>query len=271
MTPSDTLHTLTTAESVLADSIITDSTAADSIATENPGAIVVTPTHTPLPITARNDNSIAASWIIMGLLMVLCVICARYKSNTKYLKRLFSDLTDTRERGNVFDDTSSETTFIITLNVLCAFSMGLMLYIGMCTLGPLQMKADGFTNQAWTCIAATGLYCLAMPIIYTIAGNIFSTAGHTRLWTRGFMASQALTGLLLLLPALMAFFYPDAAKALTYTAITIYITLKIIFISKTFRIFFKHFAAWLLFLYYLCIVEIIPLFLTYSIALILAS
>lgn len=264
MTPADT-----TTLKVAADTAATDSLGADTdtAASDTMAAIVVTPASRPdSPVQLRHDNTTGASWLILGLLAVICVICVRFKNNIKYLRRLFHDLTDTRARGNVFDDTSSETSFIITLNTLCAFATGLMLYIAMTTFGLMPRQSDAFNAQAWGCIAAAGTYCAAMPLLYTIIGNVFSDQLHTRLWRRGFLASQALAGLILLAPALMAVFYPAAAPALVYVAIIIYGSLKIIFISKTFRIFFSQISAYFLFLYYLCTVEIIPILLSLRMA-----
>lgn len=264
MTPADTTTLKVAADTTATDSLgaDTDTAAADTMA-----AIVVTPASRPdSPVQPRHDNTTGASWLILGLLAVICVICVRFKNNIKYLRRLFHDLTDTRARGNVFDDTSSETSFIITLNTLCAFATGLMLYIGMTTFGLMPRQSDAFNAQAWGCICAAAVYCAAMPPLYTIIGYVFSDQLHTRLWRRGFLASQALAGLILLTPALMAVFYPAAAPALVYMAIIIYASLKIIFISKTFRIFFSQISAYFLFLYYLCTVEIIPLLLTLRMA-----
>lgn len=265
MTPADTSSLKGATDTLGLDSLGVDSDTA--AARDTVAAIVVTPALRPAaPVELRPDNTIGASWLILGLLAVICVICVRFKNNIKYLRRLFHDLTDTRARGNVFDDTSSETSFIITLNALCAFATGLMLSIAMPTFGLAPRRSDAFNALAWGCIGATAIYCAAMPLLYTIIGYVFSDQLHTRLWRRGFLASQALAGLILLAPALIAVFYPAAASALVYIAIIIYASLKIIFISKTFRIFFSQLSAYFLFLYYLCTVEIIPLLLTLRMA-----
>ncbi|MDE5870106.1 MAG: DUF4271 domain-containing protein, partial [Muribaculaceae bacterium] len=51
----------------------------------------------------------------------------------------------------------------------------------------------------------------------------------------------------------------------------VFILGKIMFIYKGFRIFFNQISSWMLFLYYLCSVEIVPLILTYFATLQLCS
>lgn len=228
--------------------------------------IVVTQPAEGLDAPPRKDGQTAASWLLFAVLIVVGIVGARYKSNLKYVKMMFHDLTSTRERENLFDDTAKETSFMFTLNVLCAVTTGLMLFAGLSSAGLLQSSAVTFSADAWICIAIVGVYCAVMPGVYWVVGNVFSDTLHTRMWLRGFMASQALLGLIALVPALAALFYPVATNALTITALCVLIILKLIFISKSFRIFFTDFSSWMLFLYYLCTLEILPLVLICSAA-----
>lgn len=259
------------------DSIASDSAAADSAAVDTvvvgEELIPVTLEHTPegIEATPRPDTPLAASWIILAVLAVLVTVCLRYKSNVKYFKILLHDLTNVRERGNIFDDTANETSFMLMLNMLCAVTGGLMLFTGLHTAGVIGVTADTFAGAAWGCMGATAAYCVVMPIVYWIVGMVFTTPLHTRLWVKGFTASQALLGIMLIAPAMVALFYPEAAKPLIVIALIILGLVKLLFITKTFRFFFAQFSSWVVFLYYLCTLEILPLLLTYTAAIALAG
>ncbi len=219
----------------------------------------------------RADGQTAGSWLLFAVLMVVGVVFARYKSNVRYIKMMFHDLTNTRARGNAFDDTAKETSFMFMLNVLCAVTMGLVLFVAITSFNGIAVTAATFAANAWICIAAVAAYCLAMPVVYWIVATVFSDTVHARIWVRGFLASQALLGLIMLLPALVSLFYPNAARGLSITAVALLAVIKLIFISKSYRIFFARFSSWVHFLYYLCTLEILPLVLTYSAALTLAA
>ncbi|MFG6389490.1 DUF4271 domain-containing protein, partial [Muribaculum sp.] len=82
-------------------------------------------------------------------------------------------------------------------------------------------------------------------------------------WLKGFNATQALLGFLLLVPALAVLFYPAAALSLISISALLYILARIVFICKGFRIFYHNFPSLLYFILYLCTVEIIPVLLVY--------
>lgn len=252
-----------------ADSVwLTDTIVADTIPVgEQLRPIVVErSTRDAVPGEPRPTGINSSSWLLLGVLAVVCLVCVRYKSNVRYFKLMVRDLTNVRERLNMFDETASETSFMLMLNLMCAVMSGLMLYTGLTSWRLLEARGD-LTMRIWHCIICTTVYSAVMPAVYFIVGRIFSDGLHTSMWVKGFLASQGLLALMLLVPALTALFYPAAGASLAICALCILAILKIIFISKTFRIFFAQFSSWVLFLYYLCTLEILPLVLTYSAAL----
>lgn len=254
------------------DTAATDSAAADTVPVgERLLPIVVSKDPEGMTAPRRPDTPDAVSWTMAAVIAVVAVVAARYKSNVKYLNIILHDLTNVRERSNIFDDTANETSFMFLLNMLCGVSSGLMLYTAMRVFGAITPGPLTFGSDVWGCIGAGCLYSLLMPMVYWCVGMVFSDSLHTRLWLKGFYASQAILGVLLLGPALAAMFYPNAAKALTITALCIIGVIKLLFIAKTFRFFFTNYSSWLLFLYYLCTLEILPLILTYCVALSMAG
>ena len=63
--------------------------------------------------------------------------------------------------------------------------------------------------------------------------------------------------------SLVALNYPKWDVPVLLIAAGVFVIGKIVFLYKGFRIFFTQISSWLLFLYYLCSLEIVPLILTY--------
>lgn len=249
------------------DSAATDSIPVDSVAADSPDSVpqwgvTLTPPAPP-HYTERPDTPASSQWLGGALVVIFILFCLRCKKNLRFMGHLFTDLTSVKERNSMFDDTVNETAFLWLLSGVCAFTTGLLLYQAVCLFEPSTARSS---LHLWLCVACSTAYCLLMPAAYWVAGITFGSLRQTRQWVRGFAASQSLLGLASLLPALLCLYYPEwTAQLLIFAAILI-ILAKIMFISKGFRIFFNQIASWLLFLYYLCSLEIIPLILSFAAA-----
>lgn len=250
---------LPVADSLPADSILNDSIGSGvvppSIIIQNPARLHDTAPHVS-PATAN-------SWILLILFALFAAVCFKFRNNTKYFTNLLRDLTDVRERGNAFDDTVRETSFVTLLNVVCAASVAVLLFI---TISPASPHHPFNYLQPLACFAAAAIYSICMPPIYWCVGNIFTDHTHAKMWTNGFVTSQAVLGVALFPLSLFTIFYPEARHLLIPVAITLLVIAKLLFISKGFRIFFTKYSSWVTFLYYLCSLEIVPLILTYALA-----
>jgi len=102
-----------------------------------------------------------------------------------------------------------------------------------------------------------------MLMAYWMVGNVFSDSKKTRLWVKGAAASTALETFLLFPVSLLMLIYPGWCGILLWIAAGVFIMGKIVFLYKGFRIFFAEISSWMLFLYYLCSLEIVPLILTF--------
>lgn len=223
------------------------------------------------PVEQKSERQIwgsGMSWIYLGLIILFCFTAVRFKGSTKYLKAIFVDLTDTRVRHNVFDETVKETSLLVLMNVMWVVSAGILLWI-LITIIPGNNPANSLSvgdNQAKGILLCSGVVALYLVVIfsaYYIVGNVFSDMKLTRLWLKGAGASSALETFLLFPIALLALNYPAWEKELLIAAGVVFVIGKIIFLYKGFRIFFNQISSWLLFLYYLCSLEIVPLILTY--------
>lgn len=259
-----------------------DSTALDSLAIIAPaapvegeikeGIVLIDPAaayrEQPAPQSERPIWGSGMSWIYLGLTLLFCLTAVKFKGSTKYLKALLTDLTDTRVRHNVFDDTVKETSLLVLLNLGWIASTGILLWIFVnmtigsdptSSLGIPDRQAEGLA----LCMGVTGVYQALIFLAYSVAGNVFTDRKLTRLWLKGAGASSALETFALFPIALLALNYPHWEQGLLIAAAAVFVIGKLFFLYKGFRIFSHQISSWLLFLYYLCSLEIVPLILTY--------
>ena len=227
---------------------------ADSIAQKYPVAGIVIEAPAPPPPAAPVVSIDGSSWVATVLLLLFCVVALRFRNNYRYIVGLVKDLTEVRERHNMFDDTVRETSLLVLLNMLQVGCAGVVLAYGLFGMPSMLQTA--------LCTGACLVYTLVMWAAYYIVGNVFSDRLHTRMWVRGFVSSQSMLSLLLLPVALLCICYPANVPVLVWTGFGCLVLAKLVFIWKGFRIFFTQISSWVLFLYYLCSLEIVPLILT---------
>ncbi len=246
----------------------------DSAAREHAsyGIVLQTPYLDETPAMAQTGKNDGMSWVFVGLAVLFCVICLRFKKNTRYIRALVYDLTQVRMRHNAFDDTVKETSFLLLLNLLWVCSAGVLLWKTVTITVPYNpfysfSIPDRPALGIALCCGVSLAYVLIMTLAYTVVGNVFSDSRMTGMWVKGSLASQALEAAPMFILALLALCYSPATETILLVAAGVFVLGKIIFLYKGFRIFFNQISSWLLFLYYLCSLEIVPLILAYFAAL----
>ena len=243
----------------------------DSIAAgeEIVGFVIENPVVTA-PAPAPTSDGM--SWIYLGLAAIFCLVGFCMRNSPRYWKAVVADLVATRERGNVFDETVRETTFLVLLNLMWTVSAGVLLWSAVRCFNPCSPVnspdvPDAPTIGIGICTAMCLLYNGAMQLAYWVSGYVFREARQAAMWVRGAAAAAALEAVLFFPNALLVMVRPEWTWILLIMAACVFIMGKIMFIFKGIRIFFNHSSSWLLFLYYLCSLEIVPLILTYVLTL----
>ena len=218
----------------------------------------------------------ASSWIYVILFSVFFLTCIRVRGNFKFLGTFFRDLAVVRERENLFDATMKETSFIFFVLLLSGCSIGVLLCKAVPLLEPLLMvraeipelgfSFSGELLSTVVCMAIACGYIGAMWLCYTVVGNVFSDNLHTWLWVRGFTAGTGLAAAAFFPLALLALAYPAHTPYILAAGLAMLILVKLLFVVKGFRIFFSESSLWVVFLYYLCSLEIVPLVITFGLA-----
>ena len=253
------------------DSVPADTVAADSLAAR-PVTFGILLKGPEVPEVAPNpDAGFGMSYILGSLAILFFVIGLRFRNNVKYVTTMLRNMVEVRMRSNVFDETVRETSFLLLLNLLWSCSAGIILwsllgYTLPATPADTMYLPSLHTHQAVTmaiCMGVGVLYTCLMALAYITVGTVFSDALHARLWLKGFAAGQGLLSFIYFPLSLLLLFYPQCTEMLLWVALATFLMTKIVFIWKGFRIFFTQISSWVLFLYYLCSLEIVPLILTY--------
>ncbi len=230
-------------------------------------------------VVANETDSFGLSIVTGGVILLFCVIGIRFHNNSKYITTMLRNLIDVRVRTNVFDDTVRETSFMVLLNFLWSCSAGILLYGLLCATVPDNPAASFGISGLHTHPALSMAICIGVGIVYTcfmavayfMVGTVFAGKIKARLWLKGYTAGQGFLSFVYFFLALLLISHPEWGVGILWVAAGWLILAKIVFIWKGFRIFFTQISSWVLFLYYLCSLEIVPLILTYLAAILLCG
>lgn len=256
-------------DTIISDSLLTDSAATDSVSATQYALLISPPEKSLKQGIPKTQIPTATSWVLAAVILLFCLVCFKFRKNLKYIRLLVTELTDTRERGNMFDDTARETFFMFLLNLLFCVSSGIMLYYAASgeALSPLSFSG----SKLALCCALTAGWELLLLAVYSISGFTFFSRSSTSLWIRGFIANQGLLALALTLPSILLLFHPAWTAGILILCISLFTIARIMFIWRGLRIFFSQNNSLLLFLCYLCSLEIVPILITYEAAKALCS
>ncbi len=216
---------------------------------------------------ASRQTGIGRDSGILTILVLLFVFLALNVRNSRHIfSHFFDELGSFKDRNNAFDEhTSNETRLTLLLIgqfIVCA---GILLYV----TATAESRPDDigiFTGVARTSGLMAAYYIFQLAA-YNTVGYIFTSTERRSAWIAGFNASQSMLGIALIIPVLLAVFYPAADKAVIVIAASLYFIARLLFIVKGFRIFFINFSSLLYFILYLCALEIIPVLFVYKMAL----
>lgn len=212
------------------------------------------------------------SWIFAIFALLFCAVCMKMKSSSRYIHTLVANLRDVRTRQNLFDNTVRETTFLILLIVSWVYCAGVLLWtLLQYDLPLIPVGSVSIPNRPLPgigiCCGVSALYVIFMLLAYEVSGNIFTDSKLTKIWVKGATACMGLQVFFFFPLALLALCYPAWAEWILLATAIVFLIGKIQFIYKGFRIFFTKISSLLLFFYYLCSVEVVPLILAYLAAL----
>lgn len=199
------------------------------------------------------------------LLLVLLLVAFSYKKGYVYFRNLPANLFGVRVRQNAFNDyTVSDSRFMSALLLNTVVIGSIILYSWFTCMEPRLMTGTHIVSMCVGSMALLlALFLAAQNMLYRLLGYIFTDKPHAHQLTMGFRASQSLLGLLLLVPAAMIIARPSTTPWAALTGVFCYFSMRLVFICKGFRIFFRNLQSLFYFILYLCSVEIVPCVLVY--------
>lgn len=220
-----------------------------------------------LPVSMTSQPVLSAVIVTMLLVVLLCLRHARRLFGT-----LWKDVVSLRDRARDFDEhTAGESRTMVLFGIQLTVYMGLLLLAFAMHVDGVPGSGSGLLALAGMLTAIAGGYYLFQLVAYWAVGYAFTDTEMCRQWLRGFNSTQAMLGFVLACPALVTVFFPDATVVALTVAAACYICARIAFIYKGFRIFYRNIGSLLLFILYLCTLEIIPVFAILSVTLALGS
>lgn len=198
----------------------------------------------------------------MIMLLLSCLfLMTSYRLGRSYIANLGHYLFSPKGSDDLFaEHTSNDARIIIAMIANTCLMGGIMLYYGLLWYNPsltVALQASVF-KHVLTLTLAMATFVTLQLLLYRLLGFTFATENLTNMWVQGFLASQAVLGLLLFPVAVITLVFPSTIKMMVITAVVLYILVRIVFISKGFRIFFNNLSSSIYFILYLCAVEIVP-------------
>ncbi|MCM1519425.1 MAG: DUF4271 domain-containing protein [Lachnoclostridium sp.] len=207
------------------------------------------------PLLPGYDSGIVSLIIITFLLLAF-----NLSHYTTMIKSLPRDLFSTRRRDSLFEEhTLTETRLQVSMVLVLCLCEG-MLLAALADYHPI-IPFGGLFVTLLLFFGAALLFYVAQLMAYRTVGFIFSDKITTRLWLKGFSASQIVLGLTLVIPALTVTFDPATTAVMVTIAVILYIVTRLIFIYKGFRLFYDKFGSIVYFILYLCTLEVVPILL----------
>ncbi|MDE5659511.1 MAG: DUF4271 domain-containing protein [Muribaculaceae bacterium] len=192
-----------------------------------------------------------------GLLIVLTVIMAAAMLCAPVIRRIegiyFRQLFRSHREAQPGEKTLGERLVVSLALLQTLVFEALMLY---CCLGSEAMPP--LASLAGLLVLTAGLFAAQMAA-YGLTGYAFASADEAHSWRTAALLMQALTGYLLVIPAMGALFYPDYLVLFATIGAMAYISCRIPLIISEFRIFYTTPASLFYFFLYLCTSEIVPL------------
>lgn len=238
-------------EQARADSVARARTFA-TVPDDHPGA---TPASTPHPDTVT---------VAGGILMATVAVAALNSGLTgRALRRYSRSLTDVRNRANAFDKVGTAPLHGAAMLMAVLFAAG-----GICLAAATGHPT---TASILLCMAVAAGYYLFDLLAYNLTGYVFADADKQGAWSAGFNATQGWSAVALAPLAALLLACPAWAGTLVILAGTVYVTARLVFVIKGFRIFYTGFGSLFYFILYLCTLEIIPVLAVFRICRIISG
>lgn len=224
-----------------------------SVDTLSTGALNETLSVDTLPLVPSAD-----SWVITLFILIFLFFSFSFRNSYKYLNNIFISLFKVNYHENPFAETTiNENQLKISLFALTFYTEGILLYH--LFIAPILTNSNMILPCIVGCSLISWLYYLLQKGIYSLLGNIFSTAQQTLFFKESFSSVNLIIGLFFMPLATLLLFVDGAVGTVVIISLIIYFLSRLIIIFKGIRIFSPDIFGLLYIILYLCALEILPL------------
>lgn len=173
--------------------------------------------------------------------------------------------------GLFFADTLRQKTVRIASGLqfwvlLLCISEAVLIYTSMYASADAVVTKGVFARVCLLSGVAAAYYLLQLcgyRVLGYVFGSVCDSSSDTPVdagvWLTGwFIRSQAILGVVLCMPAMVLMCHPSLWVPCSIISVLLYILARIVFIVKSFRIFYDKMLSWVCLILYLCALEIAP-------------
>ncbi len=220
----------------------------------------------PVPYTIAGDNLLSSLLLTSFLVMTLSIM----RSWRFIMRQIKSFFYVQRANTTIQSETSSEVRFQIVLGIIACLLLSVLFFYYL-----RENVTETFTIEQYQIIILfTGIfavYFLMKQLLHSFVNWTFFDKKKSQQWNRAFLFLTASEGVFLMpLVFIQSFFYIPFNSSTIYIIIVIVLFKLLAFFKET-QIFFQQNNRFLQIFLYFCTLEIIPLFILWSLLLLISD
>lgn len=202
------------------------------------------------------------SYILAVILFIFVILGLNAPHMARIFRNFFTDVWSNRQRDNIFEEhVATESQTMLLLLMQTSVVEGVLLFCF------FRENIDMVpVAAAAICTALATAFNIFSAIACRITGWTFTDQSLALQWRRGLFSTQAMLGLFLLPPAIVALTRPEFTEGAVIIGVLFYLVARILYIAKGLRIFYENIGSLIYFILYLCTLEITPLIAVWRIA-----
>ena len=217
-------------------------------------------------------EEILSEWpVAQNALFILFVVC--FFASMQFMGRwrrllvsMLHHLFRQQEEQSVFSQTVNNE-FLIKL-ILCLQTILMTSIVIYCLFSHAWNLSFETTAHLVRTLGGTALITLLF-VLYKFLTNfgvafVFFQRDSVLLWNNLYFSIVSLSGIVLFIPALLIFYFPNMYYLCVYLSLFYFLFAEIIVFYKIYKIFFQQKSSLLYFILYLCTQELLPLFFAYQ-------
>ena len=201
------------------------------------------------------------------ILFLVCFFILIYQvsKNSKLLLAMFGKLFGNRSQTTSGELFTGEVPNILLFCIQTILLISIIIYSKVVSTGVFKEESPSlmFAFLGLT-VLLLGVFIGYKYLSYAFIGYIFFDKEVQQRWNDTFSSAICLSGVFLFFPALILFYIEEICPYGVYFVLLYFVFIQIVLLYRQFVLFFNKKGGFLYFILYLCVQEIIPMFLLYK-------